>query len=1038
MTKGVRLSAILLAAGVVLAGCDERPKAVSAKSSGSSSSSSAATSTTSSSAVSCAIFSNNSRDYQLCLGCATSTGSADLTTLAKCVHSNSGATGGAACAGLACGSGQTPDFAACRCVDTAPPTTFAGTPGQDDTSTPYLSAGFSIGNRYCPNVGDLNPIKCFFTNGGGSNDPVDITIPPANVFTDAGYLRWDLSLDNSQYPAYIEDSEANKGIPFVYSSATMPGNFYFSFQLKPNTALSASNVNTVKWVDCVEHFSGFTNQFNSAASCLNSSLSPIVAAHQSSLTLASSNGAGAASLTKVSMNGGAANLNLTYKYMTPNRGIQSLLYGTGIGKNNATSSEKFSGLFSNIGYYKFTFGPLSVRRPAGSTDIATGTVTERVAINTNLGFAPVSAVESSAFATPAITGGTVEGRTCANTTNCLLTAVYRTTGGAVNFQSFSPDFPNHASPIGTLPTGVTAVSTPKVLEDTSQLTASTAPAKLRSFVRAADGNIYMSKGEKGVWNAWMNLGRPWVADSAYPAAVPAQAYWAFTNGLTTAQGWTYAATTSTPNTQNEGISAVGEPAVAYYNDSGSPPKALLVVAVRVSQILKDGSAGNYHNAVFYTVGRATGTSSSNAFDNVGNWTRWFPVINPGNNKPIQIQGNPLIFLNDKETASNPKLYLFATKLATNTMAGSAANLHPPIAPDNTSSSAYYRVDCGTFGNAGCAYKAGTKNWYSYGDTLLYITKDLTGHLNATASINCTSDAVCSNLAWTNNYTEIAGVGGVIISDWTGLTVDSTGGGNYKLRIFANALWGFNTYYDADGASTNDCYAVSVYQAPLTDYFPSASGSICGYPQNRTYVHWYEFALTGGFAVSGSGVYHKGQFVGTPYPVDLGIYRYTSPNDHIRNYIDPDADSSSAMLGGASPYSAAGLDKARFALFGRYTGSETRLAFPTAEYVVSTYPAGTDDQLYSFYRTSVSAMYNAWAYEDPDTDGSYFRISPFYPTSDVMAFTSEGLKSASVDVPVYLITRDPNGNLAVGAWESKNRGRDGPKWFTFHTVGGQIN
>src|SRR3989344_3748627 len=138
MSRGIRISAILLAACAVLAGCEDRPKAISSTSSGASSSSSSATSATNSSATSCAIFSNNSRDYQLCLGCATSTGSTDLTTLAKCVHSNSGTTGGAACAGLSCGSGQTPDFAACQCVDTAPPTTFVGTPGQDDTSTPYL------------------------------------------------------------------------------------------------------------------------------------------------------------------------------------------------------------------------------------------------------------------------------------------------------------------------------------------------------------------------------------------------------------------------------------------------------------------------------------------------------------------------------------------------------------------------------------------------------------------------------------------------------------------------------------------------------------------------------------------------------------------------------------------------------------------------------------------------------------------------------------------------------------------------------------
>ncbi|MBI2605030.1 MAG: hypothetical protein HYW49_03010, partial [Deltaproteobacteria bacterium] len=926
-------------------------------------------------------------------------------------------------------------FAACKCVDSAPPTTFAGTPGQDDTSTPYLSAGFSIGNRYCPNFGGLNPVLCFFSDGSGTNDPVDVPIPPANVFTDVGYVRWDLSLDNSQFPAYIEDSEANKNPPYVYSSATMPGNFYFSYQLKPNTVLSTSNATSVNWVDCVENFSGFGNNplnLNTAASCLDSGLLPVVSAHQSSRDLTSSNGAGVASLTKVSMNGGAANLNLTYKYMTPNRGIQSLLDEIGIGKNNPDATETRSGLFSNIGYYKFTFGPLSVRRPAGSTDVATGTVTERVAINTNLGFAPVSAAESTAFAPEALVGS-VESRSCSHSSSpCVVTALYRAPGGSVSFQSFAPRFTNHATPVGSLPTGIVAVSTPKVIQDVSQLTATTddkKAARLRTFVRAADGNIYMSKGDKGVWSSWMNLGRPWVADSAYPAppaTVPAQAYWAFTKNLTTAQTWT-SATTATPNPQNEGISIVGEPAVAYYNDSTNPPKALIAVAVRVSQILKDGNAGDYHNAVFYTVGRATGTSSSNAFEAVSNWTRWLPVINSGN--PIRIQGNPLIFVNDKETADNPKLYLFGTKLASNTMAGSAANLHPPIAPDNINASAYSSMQCDTFGNALCTYKAGTKNWFSYGDTLLYITKDLTGHLNATASINCTSDAVCSNLSWTN-YNEQAGAGGVIISDLTGLTIDSTGGGNYKLRIFANALWGFDTF-------SNSCSGVGVYRAPISDFYPTTS-SICGYPQNRTYVHWYEFALTGGFAMSDFGVYHKGQFVGTPYPVDLGLYRYTSPNDHIRNYIDPDADSSSAMFGGASAYSAGGLEKARFALFGRYTGAETRTAPPTIEYVVSTYPEGTDDPLYTFYRTTGSAMYNAWAYEDPDSDGFFYRIAPFYPTSDVMAFTSESLKNASVDVPVYLFTRGSNGALVVGIWQSSNRGINGSKQFNFFSAGGFVN
>lgn len=1031
MSRGVRLSVILIAACAALAGCEDRPKAISSTSSGSSSSSSAATSTTSAASVSCAIFSTNSRDYQLCLGCVTSTGSADLTTLAKCVHSNSGSTGGAACAGLACGSGQTPDFAACKCVDSAPPTTFAGTPGQDDTSTPYLQAGFSIGNRYCTNANNRNPVDCFWVVGGGTgNQPTDITFPPLNVFTDVGYMRWDLSLDNSQYPAYISEKNGAddlSAIPFVYSSATMPGNFSFSYQLKPNTVLASTNSSTVDWCDCVEHYSGFGTSMTTPSSCLTSA--NVCSSTAASLTLASSNYSGTAELAKVSMNGAAANLNLTYLSSDKNDSAvrdtvvpASLLVDKGIAKKNSTDAYGRTGLFSNIGYYKYTLGPFSVARPGSTTTaIASGSVTGQIAINANLGFNPASTVESTAFAPDAVSSHTVASRACTDSTDpCVVTVLYRTTGGAVNYQSFSPKFTSHISARGTLPSGVTAVGTPKVIQDTANLTSSlTTPARLRAFVRAADGNIYMSKGVNGAWSPWMNLGRPWTAPNAYPTSstAPAPVYWAFTNNLTLAQGWPDADGDQTPPpggtmNQNDGISIVGEPTVAYYEEASSPGKAMIVIAVRVSQILYDGTPGSYHNSVFMTIGRQTSTSST--FDNANNWTRWIPVQAGGT--LLKIQGNPLLFVNDIDTSSaGPRAYIFGTKLAEKTMTGVTTNLHPPIAPDNTDKDVYTTKTCPTFNVGTCAYESGTKNWFSYGYELVYGVVNLNGHFSGT-TFNCTTDATCNNvITWTLPPAASSSTG-VFISDWTGV-VHSTN----HIRVFANTLAGYNS----DGTNS-DCTAAgrTWLRAPITEVY----SDVCGYGQDRTYVTWYEYTFSGGGLAAttpASGTYPKTNFVGSVYPVDVapnGIYRYTTPsNIHVKTYIDPIATST----------------KARIALFGRYTNSaKTRTTPPTTEIATVNYPAnGTDDSIYSVYTADGSVVYNVAAVV---TSGSSRLVPPNYPTSDIVPVYSRSLEKAEIDVPVYIFSRDSSGALVVGIWQSSKQGTTGPRWFNFYNAGGFVN
>ncbi len=1076
---------------IILPGCfEDKPKPIG----GAVVSSSSAESSSSSSVNQyCSLFSGNSRDYQLCLGCLVSTNSHDLNTLALCVHANAGTTGGAGCTGLSCGAGQIPNFGTCSCQSST--TTTSGgssTPGSDPTDiTPYLFTGFSATNRYCPNGAGFKPIDCFWGWYGGShNYPQDFSTPPPNVITDSGYIRWDLSTDNSQFTAMfrddsITDDYSDSNLPFKYSSATFPGNFSLTYVLKPNTAISSANNNQIKFCDCVENYSNelsynTLNQLVSttpSSSCLTAQYACKSDVNNTNNTAyyTSLNGStnGLSKILNVSLNGPAANSNLT---VTDNSAVtNNLKLNVGMGKGNR---QQKPGLFSNVGYYRYTFGPLQITRPGSNTVINTASASDLVSINTNLGFNPVSAVESSAFGIDSATLGTVTTRDCTDISDpCVVTAFYRSSGGGINYRSFSPKFPSQVSTIGTLPIGVTAVSTPKVVEDDSQLSENTSPSvangikkpsRLRVFIRASDGNIYMTSGSGGNWTNWISLGRPWISSKNANTSTIPPVEWAYTK--------TFADSIHADSsligsglTLSNGIHIQGEPMVAYYKYNATPSsssnQAVIILTVRVSEY---GNAtdipGPYHNSVFYIVGKASGSTATGSFDNKFNWSRWMPMLD-STNQIVRIQGNPTVTTLNYGNAS-PFAVLMASLIPTSSST-TLQYLHPPIGFQNSFSgnnnAIYSGVNCIPFAN--CAANEAFGNWFRYSTQPMYAHLDLSKYFNGTFLCSYTNDT-CSNTVnnvqtqvssnWTVNKftTSTETLGGVYTSDWT--FVKYLDASNIQhIKMLSNILNGYKTTTNANCITNSPSFTA-----------PFRQKNSCGIADNRNFTGSFELKYSTPNPSSSATViteqsfqYTKTDFIGTPNAIALPQIRYAATNTNYKEFIDPEANLNSCGAGSCTAHSSynAGApnstytfysnstekERSRLIIFGRFLREKVMTSLPSIQYMTTSYPASSSSNYttYSTYMYDKSFMFGNYGeimtHTINEPVNGYSRVQPVYPSSDVIPIYSNSLMRMGVDVPIYVFTRDQGGNLVMGFWGSSNNGQ-GLQSFLFTAIDGYIN
>lgn len=721
---------------------------------------------------------------------------------------------GGACVGLRCGDGQVADFNSCLCRDAVPPTSIGPSPGMNDQTVPYLQPGFYVNNRFCPASDSATSAiqdDCYVTDvGSGLAGPSGSTSTstgmaprwtsntPVNIFQDVGYVRWDLALDASQYDPGIPALNLK---PFLGTWSTFPATLSMSYQLKPNTELTfhpstGTGLGQVLARDCVENFSGFDLPGASQISLSSQQDCPTDAATTSASIVAPSppNMRSTASVANLSMNGSSANWNILN--FSPTNANPSLKAGVGFGKNDtwngdisyigtttattAYTSGVFSansGLATNIGYYKYTWGPVTVKKSGDTTntDIASGSVSGQIALNVNLGYSPISVVESSA-SSPDGLRGSVSTRDCSTSAvphPCVTTGVYRSPGGGVLSQSFSSGYTDghEASAITSLPTGVTAVSTPKIIEDTSQLDENTGssghfnmPARLRTFVKAADGNVYMSRFDGGTWFPWVNLGRPWnckrsgatsspCTDLAKPTSIipPPQRPIYFNDD--TAAGYTN-------GRAGDGLSIASEPVVVAYTrhtggyypttaaTTNQTDRTVIGVFVRVSQINNvTGVAGIWHNSVWYTFSVSSTAKLVRGqawdFDNPNNWTTWMPVDDGSGN--FKVQGNPMVIAKEVPATGpggatnivtfnvfgttafwgnnvdvNPTgpdgtpasgSWTPGTEGGVTSTTGGPLMVHPPVAPRSVTTKNGFPV--------GVATATGRKfrNWFSYGRML---------------------------------------------------------------------------------------------------------------------------------------------------------------------------------------------------------------------------------------------------------------------------------------------------------------------------------
>lgn len=1021
-TRFTRLVMGIISASL-LAGCIENTNAPGSKSNGSSDSSSSASGSLLTSETQCLIFKNNFKDYSNCLECKLTlcpcseyypntntckktdivSCNANETLLVKCVHDNAVAAGGS-CSGLKCGENQVADFTSCTCKD-ATPSSGGGAPGYEDTTTPYLEPGFFVGDRYCTAGPTTAPLECLqegaYSGGGSSGTPpLYKTTPPANVLQDVGYIRWDLALDASQYSPRLPLDNRR---PFYGSNSTLAATLSLYFKLKPNTVLSSS---TVDWTDCPEHFSGYSagssHSTSSSTFCGTSSVKQTVTACTGNCT----SGTVVLNDGPISLNGGATNMNMLDSFTTSKLGTNFGLakqIGDFSGAGGAKDTDR-TALISNIGYYKYSWGPVKVRRPSSATDLAAATVSGQIAMNTNLGYSAVSAVDSTAFTTQAT--GTLASRDCslgASNSACVLTSVYRTSGGAVLQQSFAPQFTSNTSSISTLPSSITAVSTPKIIDDVSQLSVDDKlPARLRVFVRAADGNIYMSRGEKGQWTAWTSLGRPWLSEDSIQANIASggapwnsPVYWPYNNSFAQNIGPTYAAY---DGVQDNGISIASEPVVASYMDTSvSPHVGYIAIFVRVSHLKSDGTPGIYHNAVFYTFAKASNalpiSGTALDFDNISNWHRWMPVRN--GTTLFQIQGNPLAMINKTVAdadGANPIIYLFGT----NAQLGAGTWLHPPVA---------------NYVNSGTAYPAFSGTWSNYGNSLIRTSLGLGCLTGTSCTVIPASAAVTGPLNWKSIASQSVAAGGVIVSDWSFSSTTASD----TIRVYASEL-----------------YAASFPFGGTSDRSPGA------YSRQ---LHFFEYQFDSGQA---SGLAALCPTRGGYYFRDLNNAANTTTYPTSHSFYGTTSAVSLSSLSTtqhAQDTSGGNWTDMKTFLFGRALCPKGKCenVNPTAAFATvadaplcngASEPAGTSNG--NIYYSGIARQGSTYTQSK-----TVSKIYPLLVTSDVQAFTSSALKSNGNDIPVYLLTRDANGRIAHGYWGTKNNG-SGNRYFQFITTGGYSN
>jgi hypothetical protein len=991
----------------------------------------------------CLVFANNTKDYTTCLACKTSmcpcqqvVGSTcvladlgscnvDSNLLVQCVHQNIVAAGGP-CIGLKCGSNQVADFASCSCKDANPPSSIGAAPGNDDQSTPYMEAGFFVTSRNCaPDSATSGGTGCISSiPDASSNAPIHSFSPPSNVLQDVGYIRWDLTMDASQFgPATLL---ANR-LTYTASWSTLPISMSMFYQLKPNTKIAVGQIN---FNDCVEHFSGFIPgsgvvTLSSNVPCTDRSAyaSPGAPAPLSVNIIPTGPASGGASLKLVSANGSSANFNVTNRPTVVQAGTGSNNVGLDkldIGTFGLTMDIGSSGLFSNIGYYKYSWGPLFYQMGSSPADIGTTMVTGRVAINANLGFSPAGAIESSAMS-PTANSGVVSTRDCSTTAiphPCVVTAAFRTPGGAVAVQSYGPAFVqnNEASGISTLPTGIVAVSTPKLIQDVTQFPpdSSTAPgakypARLRAFVRASDGNIYMSRFEKGQWHNWMSLGRPWTCVTASALAgdpcntminnlAPLYAPWVDGGDGDTFQS-------SFGNNVDDGISVVGEPAVAYYADPTQPNSpGVLAVFTRVSQIRSDnGLPGPLHNSLWFTVSVANALANPGEtleFDKPTSWTNWMPVSDDQNfGAPVIMQGNPTVMargtMDSDGSAGWPgsrgsgslAIYFFAVNSVSSQFV--PLNLmHPPIAwavPNKN----------------GAPYHTGgiSNDWFNYGTDWEWGQLLLDSVVTGTALWKYTFNPPL----WATDF--VSGLSGVATSDLTivpsdGDTTSPSGlDMSSGIKLFGMRLVG----HDCTGVGVSKPVAPCKYTV-MTDVEEMNFDNFSG---DETGLDW-----------SCTDVSTSLSLMGTVSAVNLGFTGPTTTTNSGLANPDPSGMSTSdpiILIAGRSVCT---------------NQTACDVSNPTLSYAALAAAAdptcGTDDHGTHYHPGQSIGL-----------SGNKTRtmLPPFNVSSDAVVVVSHARWSAlNADVPVYLITRDAAGNISHGYFDSYNNGQGTVQWKLFDASG----
>lgn len=933
--------------------------------------------------------------------------------------------------------------------------------------------------------------------------PRHVTQAPVNVLTDVGYIRWDLGLDASQYSPALP---LNNKLSFTATQSTILGTVSMYYQLKPNTQITS---NFVEWLDCVEHFSGYaptvTSGFNSTNNQCVRTLATMDEAGRGEATYATpparsielspmGSYAGTAKIEYMSLNGNSSNVNVTNHEPAGNAKAKITMIDAstststtrfGIGKSDAgrtkvssnnTSASLFdftrdesldidgdgspqeqsnvadldegggTGLFSNIGYYKYTWGPLTVRRTNVVNDFATSYVTGQIAINANLGYTPASLVESSAYSPEAITGR-VPTRDCSSSyvpNPCVVTGVYRAPGGAVMTQSYSPRFAGsrNASSPDALPPGVTAVSTPKIIEDKSQIAAAaasttnvTAP-RLRVFVRGADGNVHMSRFFAGSWTSWMNLGRPWVCNPSgtnssqcIGATLPA-AHRAFNSsdypGLP--RVWDHA--TDSIIEANNGISIAGEPVVASFMDTnvgaGNGIKGYIVVLVRVSHFKSTGGKdalpggpgityGPYHNAVFYTVAAvSTAPISGSAtpyFDTVSNWSQWRPIVSP-NGEVMRIQGNPTAFIKKLNTSAASTAEVRVYVLGTN-----APGLHPPIAPKAANNS---RTVGGAFGiNPG---------WYNYGNMIVAASLRLDNPANnyENTSGDYTANLAAARYQWDGKTT--GRLHRFFIRDGS----EPVAPANYDeddIAIISDIAW---APLDNDAAATtldnSDRIRIFVNTySSVTMNTTAGEVGVSPFLYMDRQIRHLEIHIRNDATIASKLV---------PNTLCVGSYSGINIFGNI-SAINLDKHARARTVGNRSTFVAATVANRGLFLFGRSVcpaGTtcdkvNPSVVFATVNGDANNLEACTNDHTVYYSATNV----------DSDTTTNSGRlVQQAYTSSDVIPIFSNALDAASTDVPVYMVFRNTQGNISNGFWGSIKGGTEGTKQFLLAPSGGPTN